>query len=95
LEPDGAKLFLNAVAYLAGLELPPAALELTARLSAGGDLLRSWPEAGSEGVVLQATCPLGAPDWQAVPGDSVVSDGRRTVTVSTSGTARFFRLFKP
>lgn len=95
LEPDGAKLFLNAVAYLAGLELPPAALGLTASVSATGELVISWPEAGSEGVVLQATSALTAPDWQAVPGDPVVSDGRRTVTLSPTGAARFFRLFKP
>ncbi len=95
LESDGARLFLNAVRYMAGLPEPPSTeISLAAAASAQG-LVISWPETGSQGFVLQATAALVPANWQAVSGDPVVAGGRRSVTVPTSESARFFRLFRP
>jgi hypothetical protein len=96
LEGDEARLFLNAVPYMAGLEdptLPSAAL--TASVSRAGDLVISWPEANSEGYVLQATPTLAPANWQPLETAPVVIDGQRKVSLRTTNSTRFFRLRKP
>ena len=96
LDSDGARLFLNAVAYMTGLELPePSSASLNAALLPTGSLSLSWPEAGTESIVLQASPTLMPANWQPVTGTPVVANGQRTVTVETTDSARFFRLFRP
>ena len=96
LDPDGAKMFLNAVAYMAGLtEPPPANITLSTSRAANGDLVITWPEAGAEGYVLQATPSLSTPDWQPVGGTPTDNGSTLSQAVPTSGTMRFFRLRRP
>jgi hypothetical protein len=96
LDSDGARLFLNAVAYMTGLELPePTNVSLSAALSATGSLSLSWPEAGTESFVLQASPTLVPANWQLVTGTPVVANGQRTVTLETTESARFVRLYRP
>jgi hypothetical protein len=94
LDGDGARMFLNAVRYMAGL-MEPAGVELAVERLAGGELAVSWPEPGTEGYIPQATPTLIPPDWQPVAGTPVVSGGRRTVTLSPVGAAQFIRLARP
>lgn len=95
LAGDGAKLFLNAVRYMAGLPDPtPTEVSLGASVS-GGQLTLVWPEAGTEAFVLQGTGALTAPNWQAVGGSPTVEGGQRRVTVPTAEAAQYFRLFRP
>jgi hypothetical protein len=97
LDIDGAKMFLNAVAYMAGLTGPttPDDFELSASRNAGGDLVITWAEAGSTGYVLQGTGSLTTKDWQPVGGTPTASNGQLSQAVPTTGSARFFRLAKP
>jgi hypothetical protein len=96
LEGDGARLFLNAVRYMAGLEDPtPVTVSLGASVSPAGELVISWPEAGSQGFVLQAASALSPANWQPVAIEPVISGGQRRVNVPMSNSARFFRLRRP
>ena len=96
LDIDGAKMFLNAVAYMAGLTEPePTSVMLTATRNASGELVITWAEEGSSGYVLQATDTLSTPNWQPVGGTPTASNGTLSQTVPTTGTARFFRLARP
>ncbi len=96
LDPDGAKMFLNAVAYMAGLEGPtPSNITLSTSRASNGDLVITWPEAGAEGYVLQATPSLSTPDWQPVGGTPTDNGATLSQAVPTSGTMRFFRLRRP
>jgi hypothetical protein len=96
LDPDGAKIFLNAVAYMTGLTGPePTDIAVTASRAVNGDLVISWPEADSSGYVLQGTENLGTPNWQPVGGTPTSSGGQLSQAVPTTGTMRFLRLAKP
>ena len=96
LTGDGAKMFLNAVAYMAGLTGPePADVSISATRNAGGDLVITWPQADSEGYVLQGSDSLGTPNWQPVGGTPTSAGGNLSQAVPTSGSMRFFRLAKP
>jgi hypothetical protein len=96
LTGDGARMFLNAIAYMTGQTPPtPTDVEVAATVNASGDLVITWPEAGSEGYVLQGTESLGTPNWQAVGGTPTANGGQLSQTVSTTGNMRFFRLTKP
>ena len=96
LDPDGAKMFLNAVAYMAGLTSDtPEDVVISASRNSSGDLVISWPAEGSTGYVLQATDSLGAANWQAVGGTPTSNGGTLSQTVPTSGSMRFFRLARP
>jgi hypothetical protein len=89
-------MFLNAIAYMTGQTPPtPTDVEVAATVNASGDLVITWPEAGSEGYVLQGTESLGTPNWQAVGGTPTANGGQLSQTVSTTGNMRFFRLTKP
>lgn len=96
LAGDGPRLFLNAVSYLAGLPGPtPETVDLAVSLSPAGELVISWPEAGSQGLVLQSSPSLLPANWAPVSEQPVVGDGQRTVTLPTADTARFFELVEP
>jgi hypothetical protein len=96
LDPDGARMFLNAVAYMTGdAPEPPTEITITTSRNASGDLVVSWPEAGSEGYVLQGTDSLSTPNWQAVGGTPTSNGGQLSQAVPTSGTMRFLRLTHP
>lgn len=96
LDGDGARLFLNAVRYMAGIQGPvPINPGIAAVRSANGDLVISWPEAGTTGFALQATSTLSTPNWQAVAGAPLASNGQLSMTIPTTGPARFFRLARP
>lgn len=96
LEQAGAKMFLNAVAYMTGSTGPtPDDITIGAARNASGELVITWPEADSTGYVLQGTDNLTTPDWQTVGGTPTSNGGNLSQTVPTTGTARFFRLAKP
>jgi hypothetical protein len=96
LDPDGAKMFLNAVAYMTGISGPsPTDISVAASRNAGGDLVITWPEAGSTGYVLQASDSLSTPNWQAAGGTPTTAGGNVSQTIPTTGTAQFFRLTRP
>ena len=89
-------MFLNAVAYMTGqTPEPPTEITITTSRNASGDLVVSWPEAGSEGYVLQGTDSLSTPNWQAVGGTPTSNGGQLSQAVPTSGTMRFLRLAHP
>lgn len=95
LEGDGARIFLNGVVYLAGLT-PPATSPTLGHAAAPGSLTLSWPVAGTDGFVLRGTPTLGPAGWQNVPGEPVVNNGVKSVTVPTTPDAtRYFQLFRP
>ncbi|HEX7859295.1 MAG TPA: Ig-like domain-containing protein [Verrucomicrobiae bacterium] len=96
LDPDGAKMFLNAVSYMAGLtSATPDDVAISASRNSSGDLVISWPAEGSTGYVLQGTESLGTPNWQSAGGTPTSNGGTLSQTVPTSGTMRFFRLVRP
>jgi hypothetical protein len=95
LESDGARLFLNAVRYMAGLEDLNPMVPLSARLSATGEFVISWPAAGTDNFVLQSSASLSPANWQSVSEQPVPNGDQRTVTLQVTGSSRFFRLFRP
>jgi hypothetical protein len=81
---------------MAGLEGPtPSNITLSTSLAQNGDLVITWPEAGSEGYVLQGSDSLGTPNWQPVGGTPTDNGSTLSQAVPTSGTMRFFRLRRP
>lgn len=96
LDGDGQRMFLNAVRYMAGLvDEQPANISISASLAANGDVIVSWPEAGSTGFVVQTSPTLSPANWQPVAGNPTVSNGVRTQTVPKTGSTGFIRLAKP
>jgi hypothetical protein len=96
LDGDGARMFLNAVRYMAGLPDPtPEKVSLSIAVSRGGEILVSWPEAGTQSLVLRSTPALPSSNWQVVPGSPAVANGKRTMTVPAIHAAQFFALFQP
>jgi len=69
---------------------PPS---VTLARASNNTLIFSWPTA-ADGYVLQSTDALGSPTWTDVTEAVVPSGDQNTVTVTTSGNARFFRLVK-
>ncbi|HEX7862192.1 MAG TPA: Ig-like domain-containing protein [Verrucomicrobiae bacterium] len=57
-------------------------------------LIFSWPES-EQGFVLESSLTLAADSWTVVTEPVIPSGGQNTVTVQSSGPARFFRLSKP
>jgi hypothetical protein len=55
----------------------------------------SWPVAGSEDFILEATPTLAPANWTTVTTDVVVEGGSRTVTVPITDGTRYFRLRRP
>lgn len=95
LDSDGARMFLNAVNYMAGLTNNiPDQVALSVARSGSGDLQVSWPEAGTENLSLRSTQAIVPANWQPVGTAPVVANGQRTVTVPVTGTAQFFGLFQ-
>jgi hypothetical protein len=78
LDPDGVKLFLNAVAYMT---TPTAAPEFTSVALSNGMLRIEWTGGG----VLETAPTVNGP-WTAVAGAA------SPYSVATSGPAAFFRL---
>jgi hypothetical protein len=75
------------VPFTAGGVAPSLAISLS-----GADVTISWP-APSTGFVLEENNGLtGAAPWATVTGTPTVVAGRNTLTVTRSGTMRFFRL---
>jgi hypothetical protein len=96
LDGDGARMFLNAVAYMAGLpDTNPTPVSLTVARSTSGNLTISWPEAGTASLVLRSSATLAPAAWQPVAGQPTVANGQRTMTVPITGSAQFFALFQP
>jgi hypothetical protein len=95
LDPDGAKIFLNAIGYMTGsLEPEPAQISMSARRE-GSNLIISWPSEGASGFVLQATDSLTNRNWQNVGGAATTNGGVTSQSVPITGTMRFFRLTRP
>ena len=67
-----------------------AAPSLAIALS-GGDVVVSWP-APSTGFVLEENNTLTGGTWATVTGTPTVVAGRNTLTLTRTGTTRFFRL---
>jgi hypothetical protein len=96
LDSDGARMFLNAVRYMAGLpDTTPTRVDLTVARGNAANLVVSWPEAGTENLVLRTTSSLASGNWQAVASQPTVANGRRTVTLPVANGAQFFALFQP
>ena len=73
--------------FTAGGNVPSLAIALS-----GGDVVISWP-APSTGFVLEENNDLtGAAPWTAVAGTPTVVAGRNTLSVTRTGSMRFFRL---
>ncbi|MBL9135186.1 MAG: hypothetical protein JNK85_04930 [Verrucomicrobiales bacterium] len=96
LDGDGARMFLNAVRYLAGLpDTTPAKVSLTVTRGSGNNLVVAWPENGTQTLVLRTTSTLIPASWQAVATQPTVANGQRSVSVPITGTTQFFGLFQP
>lgn len=96
LTGDGARIFLNAVRYMAGLpDTTPPQVTLSVARGPDGSVTVSWPEAGTQSLVLRASPTLAPASWQAVPGQPTVANGQRSMTVPVSGATQFFGLFQP
>jgi hypothetical protein len=96
LDGDGARMFLNAVRYMAGLpDTTPAKVSLTVTPGSGSTLVIAWPETGTQTLVLRASSTLSSASWQPVAGQPTVANGLRSVTVPIAGSAQFFGLFQP
>jgi hypothetical protein len=68
---------------------------ITATPGAGNTLVFSWPSADA-GYTLESTSQLGTgAQWNAVTEPVIPNGNQNTVTVPTTGNARFFRLQKP
>jgi hypothetical protein len=94
LEGAGARMFMNAVRYMAGLTTTPQNISVAAVL-ANGQITISWPEAGSAGYVLESNTALTAAGWQAVAGTPTSANGTLSLSIPASDAVRFFRLMKP
>jgi hypothetical protein len=78
LDPDGAKLFLNAVKYMTGEDTPPQSLSIT---SAGANVTIQWT-----GTATLESAPALTGPW------TTVQNASSPHTTQASGAARFFRL---
>jgi hypothetical protein len=95
ISENGKALVAWAVAYaMHGPDQEPSTLSLGIGHSADNVII-SWPATGSEDFVLQVTPSLSSPDWQPAAVEPVVSNGQRTVTLSATESARFYRLIRP
>jgi hypothetical protein len=72
--------------FTAGGVAPSLAIALS-----GGDVVVSWP-APSTGFVLEENNSLTGGTWATVTGTPTVVAGRNTLTLTRTGTTRFFRL---
>ncbi len=96
LDSDGAMMFLNAVAYMAGLETStPGTVNVSASRNANNELVISWSAQGADGYILQGSPALTAPNWQPVGGTPVNNGGQLSQAIPITGTMRFFRLAHP
>ncbi|MCK6501706.1 MAG: hypothetical protein L6Q38_19685, partial [Nitrospira sp.] len=96
LDGDGAKMFLNAVRYMAGLpDTTPAKVSLAVTRGSGNNVVIAWPENGTQTLVLRTTSALTPAAWQTVATPPTVANGQRSVTVPMTGTSQFFGLFQP
>lgn len=93
LDGAGARMFINAVGYMAGGDTP-ANISIAAAL-ANGQITISWPEAGSTGYTLESNTALSATGWQPVNGTPTSNNGVLSLSVPTADGARFFRLTRP
>jgi len=64
-------------------------------ISALNEIQVSWPEASSEGYILQSTESLSPSSWNTVSEEPTVSDGKKTVRFLDVTGSQFFRLIKP
>jgi hypothetical protein len=62
---------------------------------ASNEIQVSWPEASSEGYILQSTESLSSPSWNTVLQEPTVADGTKTVRFLDVTGNQFFRLIKP
>jgi hypothetical protein len=78
----------TTLTFTAGGVAPAPSLAITL---SGGDVVISWP-APSTGFVLEENNNLSGAAWTTVAGTPTVVAGRNTLTVTRTGTTRFFRL---
>jgi hypothetical protein len=90
LTPDQ---FDSDAANPAEVVVPPPSLRLSVA-RAQSDVAFSWPEANSDGYVLEFSNALGS-TWSPETTAPVVAGGQKTVTVPIAGPARFYRLRRP
>jgi hypothetical protein len=64
-------------------------------ISTLNEILICWPEASSEGYVLQRAETLSPASWNAVSEQPTVGDGKKTVRLLNVTGNQFFRLIKP
>lgn len=84
------------ITYLASLaitssHLPPVALPALSVTIQGDNVIISWP-ATATGLALQSTTTLSPPAWQDSGLAPVMEGDRFKVTVTVSGSSKFFRL---
>lgn len=83
----GGTMWMDMVTVTAEVYVPAVTLEAVLK---GSDIEISWP--ASAAGSLEATPSLSAPDWQPVTQTPVTVGERNTVSLPTTGGARFFRL---
>jgi hypothetical protein len=71
------------------LDSAPATLQVS---GSGGNITLSWPAV--PGVVLKSTSTLNPPNWQPVGGTPSVAGAIYSLTLPTTSSARFFRLYQ-
>ena len=88
-------------AGLNGIPLDEASLDSTplsdpglAIEASGANFVLSW-SAAEEGWVLKTTADLAGGNWQDVPGEVSVEQGRNKVTAIPASAAEYFRLERP
>jgi hypothetical protein len=96
LDGAGARMFYNAVKYMAGIsDTTPGDINVSAIIVANGQITISWPETGAAGYALESNTALSATGWQAVSGTPTSANGQLSLTIAAPDAARFFRLVHP
>ena len=88
---DGATTVSAPVTITTTVTIPPQPIRLGI-VSAGGDLVLSWPTSVTA-LSLQSAPSLAAPiSWESVTNPVTISNGQFLVTLPPAGVQRFFRL---
>jgi hypothetical protein len=96
LDGAGARMFYNAVKYMAGItDTVPTDINVSAVIAANGQITISWPETGAAGYALESNTALTATGWQPVAGTPTSANGILSLTIPSPDAARFFRLVHP
>lgn len=78
--------------------LNPAVVDTPVLLTIGysqSDVTISWPDGTSSGYLLEFINALPGTAWSPEPAAPIVVNGQKTVTLSLTGSTRFYRLRRP